>query len=236
MVLFVDRRRRESRYELVELLRKLVLISILAAISPKSTTFLYTAHVVSFFYFGLFAYTMPSAEPSVARLQFMTLGVTALTIFYGIMLKAPDGGVGSDVDSNERTARVTRPRLYCPWRLPDLLLRVQGMLLAIMNVLVFVLPLYELSQNLRNPATAFRAKATECIRSIRQKLGYQAASPATQGPSETGRGQASSHCKAVVAAEGSHACPCARTAFAMRRSFNHRLPRWSYLATAPPLA
>jgi hypothetical protein len=113
MVLFVDRRRRESRYELVELLRKLILISILAAISPKSTTFLYTAHVVSFFYFGLFAYMMPSAEPSVARLQFMTLGVTALTIFYGIMLKAPDGGVGSDVDSNERTARVTRPRLYC---------------------------------------------------------------------------------------------------------------------------
>ncbi len=125
----------------------------------------------------------------------------------------------------------------CPWRLSDLLLRVQGTLLAIMNVLVFVLPLYELSQNLRKPATAFRAKATECIRSIRQKLGYPAASPATQGPSEAGRGQASSHRKAaVVAAEGPQACRCAHATFAMWRSLMHRLPLWTSLGTAPPLA
>ncbi len=97
------------RCEIVEMLRKLALISVLAATSAKSTTYLYSAHVVSFFTLSFFAYTRPFVEPSADRLQFATLAVTTLSIFYGIMLKAPDGGVGSGIDSNERTAKVTHP-------------------------------------------------------------------------------------------------------------------------------
>jgi hypothetical protein len=122
----------------------LVIISVLAAISRASTTYLYTAHVVSFFYFGFFAYMRPAVEPSVDRLQFATLGVTTLSIFYGIMIKAPDGGVGPDVDSNERTVKVTRPSRSSrcdKLEVAELFLELQGTLLAVMNVLVFVLPL-----------------------------------------------------------------------------------------------
>ena len=91
------------------MMRKLIIISVLSAISPRSTTYLYTAHVVSFFALLFFTYTRPFVEPAADRLQFATLGVTTLSIFYGIMLKAPDGGVGSSIDSNERTSKVTRP-------------------------------------------------------------------------------------------------------------------------------
>ncbi len=94
-------------------MRKLALISVLSAISPRSTTYLYTAHAVSFFVLLFFTYTRPFVDPAADRLQFATLGVTTLTIFYGIMLKAPDGGVGSDIESNERTTKV-----ICPCRSP----------------------------------------------------------------------------------------------------------------------
>ena len=98
----------------MEMMRKLIIISVLSAISPRSTTYLYTAHVVSFFALLFFTYTRPFVEPAADRLQFATLGVTTLSIFYGIMLKAPDGGVGSGIDSNERTSKVTRPRADRP--------------------------------------------------------------------------------------------------------------------------
>ena len=98
-----------TRFEFWEMGRKLVLISVLSAISPKSTTYLYTAHVVSFFAVLLFAYTKPYVEPAADQLQFVTLVVTTLSIFYGIMVKAPDGGVDSAIDSNEQTAKVARP-------------------------------------------------------------------------------------------------------------------------------
>ena len=106
---FQFRRLFVNRFELWEIFRKLVLISVLSAISPKSTTYLYTAHVVSFFAVLLFAYTKPYVEPAADQLQFVTLGVTTLSFFYGIMVKAPDGGVDSAIDSNEQTAKVAHP-------------------------------------------------------------------------------------------------------------------------------
>ncbi len=48
---------------------------------------------------------------------------------------------------------------------------MQGVLLAIMNILVLVLPLYELWLDLRKPLNTVRVKAAESFRNIRQRLG-----------------------------------------------------------------
>ena len=86
------------------MLRKLVLIAVLAAIAKASTTYLNLAQVVSICALCVFAYFKPFAEGEVNRLQTITLFVTCMTIFYGIMLNAPQGDVDS-ADSNERTAK-----------------------------------------------------------------------------------------------------------------------------------
>ena len=100
------------RFELVEMLRKLVLIAVLAAIAEESTTYLNLAEVVSIGALYIFAYCKPFAEAEVNRLQTITLLVTSLTIFYGIMLNAPQGNVDSG-DSNERTAKARPYRMRC---------------------------------------------------------------------------------------------------------------------------
>jgi hypothetical protein len=94
------------------MLRKLVLIAVLAAIAEESTTYLNLAEVVSIGALYIFAYHKPFAEAEVNRLQTITLLVTSLTIFYGIMLNAPQGNVDSG-DSNERTAKARPSRMRC---------------------------------------------------------------------------------------------------------------------------
>ena len=47
---------------------------------------------------------------------------------------------------------------------------MQGVLLAIMNVLVFVLPLYQLWRDFRDPFHAVRAKAAQSFRNVSQRL------------------------------------------------------------------
>ena len=104
--------RGSCRFELVEMLRKLALIAVLAAIAEESTTYLNLAEVVSIGALYIFAYCKPFAEAEVNRLQTITLLVTSLTIFYGIMLNAPQGNVDSG-DSIERTAKARPFRLHC---------------------------------------------------------------------------------------------------------------------------
>ena len=66
------------------------------------------------------------------------------------------------------------------------------MLLAVMSVLVFVLPLYQLGLGLRNLVNNVRAKATQPSRNIRQWLRGRsgAAMPAWSGPARNGRPRA----------------------------------------------
>jgi hypothetical protein len=63
---------------------------------------------------------------------------------------------------------------------------VQGVLLAIMNVLVFSLPLYQIWLDLREPFSAALVKAAESYRNVRRRLRSRsgAADPAAQDPPE----------------------------------------------------
>ena len=58
------------------------------------------------------------------------------------------------------------------------------MLLAIMNVLVFLLPLYQIWLDLRKPFSAGLVKAAESYRNVRRRLSsrFRAADPAAQDP------------------------------------------------------
>jgi hypothetical protein len=59
---------------------------------------------------------------------------------------------------------------------------VQGALLAVMSVLVFVLPLYQLWLGLRNPVNIARAKATQSFRDIRKRLSDRSGVSMPAGP------------------------------------------------------
>ena len=75
------------------------------------------------------------------------------------------------------------------------------MLLAVMSVLVFVLPLYQLLLGLRNPVKAVSAKAAQSFRDIRRRLrgGSGAAIPAGPDvPEAGGREQARLHGRTSV--------------------------------------
>jgi hypothetical protein len=78
---------------------------------------------------------VPYVEPAADQLQFVTLGVTTLSIFYGIMVKAPDGGVDSAIDSNEQTAKLAGASRIAPrfYELAKLRFGVQGVLLAVIE-------------------------------------------------------------------------------------------------------
>jgi hypothetical protein len=163
------------------MLRKLVLIAVLAAIAKESTTYLNLAQVVSIGALCVFAHFKPFAEAEVNRLQTITLLVTCLTIFYGVMLNAPQGNVDSG-DSNERTTKARPSRLCirmrfrpnCPWRL-------QGTLLAIMNVVVLVLPLVQLWVSTHR---VLNALPITTMAFIRKKLGCSGPGPAAHDPLE----------------------------------------------------
>ena len=184
--------RGSCRFELVEMLRKLVLIAVLAAIAEESTMYLNIAEVVSIGALYIFAYCKPFAEAEVNRLQTITLLVTSLTIFYGIMLNAPQGNVDSG-DSNERTAKARPSRMRCVVA-GSALRNLQGTLLAIMNVAVLVLPLVQLWVSTHRLLNALRIKALALIRS---KLGC--ARPAADAlPEAEGDVQVSSRCLASL--------------------------------------
>jgi hypothetical protein len=91
------------RFELFEMLRKLLLISVLAVVQEDAASYLWAAFLVSYFAQVLFAYYKPYAEPSLDSLQTLSLTVTCLTMFIGIMLQNSYGG---DVDPNERSVQV----------------------------------------------------------------------------------------------------------------------------------
>ena len=82
---------------------KLLLISVLAVVQEDAASYLWAAFLVSYFAQVLFAYYKPYAEPSLDSLQTLSLTVTCLTMFIGIMLQNSYGG---DVDPNERSVQV----------------------------------------------------------------------------------------------------------------------------------
>ncbi len=100
------------------MLRKLVLIAVLSAVAKESTTYLNLAQVVAIGALVVFAYFKPFAEAEVNQLHTLTLLVTSLTIFYGIMLNAPQGDVTS-ADSNERSAKACPLAHATKCRSPD---------------------------------------------------------------------------------------------------------------------
>ena len=63
------------------------------------------------------------------------------------------------------------------------------MLLAVMSVLVFVLPLYQLGLGLRSPVNTVRAKAIQSFRDARQRLRGRSGTAIPAGPDlpEAGR-------------------------------------------------
>ncbi len=71
------------------------------------------------------------------------------------------------------------------------------MLLAVMSVLVFVLPLYQIWLGLRNPRKVALAKAAQSFRDIRQRFSSSSSRPAVPAgpdvPEAGGREQARLH-------------------------------------------
>jgi hypothetical protein len=85
------------------MLRKLLLISVLTVVQEDASSYLWAAFLISYFAQSLFAFYKPYAEPSLDRLQTLSLTVTCLTMFIGIMLQNAYGG---DIDPNERSVQV----------------------------------------------------------------------------------------------------------------------------------
>ena len=142
-------------WEAVETLRKLVLISVLTVVSEDATSYLWAAFLVSLFALVGQGAFQPFIEPLLDRVQALSLLVTCLTIFYGLMLTHPEV---KTADPKERS--------------------VQGILLAGCQILVVVLPVgmcwmegeSKVKQHLRDAATtAVRvAESTTNLMSGRQ--------------------------------------------------------------------
>lgn len=105
-------------WEIVETLRKLVLISVLTVVNADAASYLWMAFLVSFLSLVCHGGCKPYSEPSLDKMQACSLVVTCLTIFYGIMLTHQRVGTA---DSNERS--------------------FEGILLASIQILVVTLPL-----------------------------------------------------------------------------------------------
>jgi hypothetical protein len=95
------------RFEILESLRKLILISVLTAVSPNSIAYFNVALAVSFVAFGIFSHFKPLADPSADRLQICTLLVTWLTIFYGLVSASTKYGLPDTAEhADERSVQV----------------------------------------------------------------------------------------------------------------------------------
>jgi hypothetical protein len=99
------------RFEILESLRKLILISVLTAVSPSSIAYFNVALAVSFVAFGIFSHFKPLADPSADRLQIGALLVTWITIFYGVVSTSTKYGLPDTAKhADERSVQV-RQRL-----------------------------------------------------------------------------------------------------------------------------
>jgi hypothetical protein len=112
------------RFEILEILRKLILIGVLTAVSPNSIAYFNVALAVSFGAFGIFCHSHPLADPSADRLQSCALLVTVLTVFYGVVSASTKYGLpDTAAHANERTVQVRAGApLWCAhrwrWDLP----------------------------------------------------------------------------------------------------------------------
>ena len=112
------------RFEILEILRKLILIAVLTAVSPNSIAYFNVALAVSFAAFGIFCHSQPLADPSADRLQSCALLVTVLTVFYGVVSASTKYGLPDTVaHADERTVQVRAGApLWCAygwrWDLP----------------------------------------------------------------------------------------------------------------------
>jgi len=95
---------RARRFEILEIWRKLVLVSLLAAVAEGSLAFLVAGFLVSLFMLLVFVECKPYVEPQVDRVQMSSLLVTCLTFFYGLALELPLGL--KQQDPTERTVLV----------------------------------------------------------------------------------------------------------------------------------
>jgi hypothetical protein len=112
----VDAKRRSvfggwHRFEIFEILRKLILISMLTAVAPNSIAYFNVALAVSFVAFAIFSHLKPSAEPSADRIQMCALLVTWLTIFYGLVSASTKYGLPDTAE------RVGERSVQVRWRL-----------------------------------------------------------------------------------------------------------------------
>jgi hypothetical protein len=99
------------RFEIFEILRKLILISMLTAVAPNSIAYFNVALAVSFVAFAIFSHFKPSAEPSADRMQICALLVTWLTIFYGLVSASTKYGLPDTAE------RVGERSVQVRWRL-----------------------------------------------------------------------------------------------------------------------
>ena len=95
-----------GRFEVLECLRKLVLIGVLTAVAPNSIAYFSVALAVSFAAVGIFAHLKPLEDPSSDRLQICALVVTWLTIFYGLVSVSTKYGLPDTAQhADERTVQ-----------------------------------------------------------------------------------------------------------------------------------
>jgi hypothetical protein len=96
-----------GRFDILESLRKLILISVLTAVSPNSIAYFNVALAVSFVAFGIFSHFKPFGDPAANRLQICALLVTWLTIFYGLVSVSTKYGLPDTAQhADERSVQV----------------------------------------------------------------------------------------------------------------------------------
>jgi hypothetical protein len=117
-------------FEVVEMLRKLVLISVIYVISESASVYLWASFLVSFFAHILTTTMRPYSDPRVNRIQMYSLIATCLTVFYGILLDNPKVLLAETDDEFDSAAH-----------------SLQGGVLAVLNCSIFLWPLFELLLN-----------------------------------------------------------------------------------------
>jgi hypothetical protein len=116
-----------DRFDVLESLRKLILISVLTAVSENSIAYFNVALAVSFAAFGIFSHFKPLAEPAADRLQICALSVTWLTIFYGLVSVSTKYGMPDTSEHADELSVQVRWRLALAFaRLKSARLQSQG--------------------------------------------------------------------------------------------------------------
>ena len=87
-------------WEIVELVRKLLLTSVLVLIGTQSRSYLGSAAVCSGLYAILYALYKPIPDTFEYWLQMASLTVTFVNLMIGLMLKIPDGNITTVANKN----------------------------------------------------------------------------------------------------------------------------------------